>query len=166
MDYLAHGLWSYILFHWMKKPWKAVLFGLLPDTLSWFIYAVYSLFRFESLGNPHLQEIPDWVFILYNISHSMLIAIIAITIVFLILRKFPVYMLTWPIAITMDVFTHTREFLPTPFLWPLSTWKFPGTSWGNGWFMLANYILIISAFIYLFKFQKKKTIRKFAKIYK
>lgn len=156
MDYFAHGFWSYILFHWTKKPHYAVLFGLVPDTFSWFIYMVYSLFKFESFGKPALEKIPDWVFTLYNISHSLIIAITAILIVLLVMKKFPVYMLAWPLSIVTDVFTHTREFLPTPFLWPISVWKFPGISWGNGWFMIANYIAITLSLAYIILKKKKK----------
>lgn len=149
MDYFAHGFWSYILFHWIKNPWRAVAFGLLPDTASWFIYFLYRLILSEGFGEFSLNGIPGWVFSLYNVSHSLILAVIAITLVSLYLKKFPVYMLAWPIAIIIDIFTHTREFLPTPFLWPLSTWTFPGISWGNGWFVLVNYTLITLALAYI-----------------
>ena len=58
-------------------------------------------------------------------------------------------MYAWPIVIVMDILTHTREFLPTPFLYPISNWPFPGISWGNRWFMLVNWGLIIMILSYI-----------------
>ena len=110
-------------------------------------------------GKPVLDNIPDWVFTLYGISHSLILAALVILAIFLIRKKVPIYIYAWPIAILMDIPTHSREFLPTPFLWPLSDWQFPGISWGNGWFMLVNYILIIAAFIYI-SIKNKKTRKK------
>ena len=156
MDYFAHGFWSYIFFHWIKRPWLAVLFGLVPDTASWLIYMIYRLIMFEGFGRPMLNGIPGWVFMLYNISHSLFVAGAAILIVYIMLKKLPVYMLAWPLAITIDTFTHTREFLPTPFLWPVSDWHFPGVSWGSWQFMAANYTLIALALILIYFRAKKK----------
>jgi len=142
MDYISHGAWSYILFNKIRRPFLAVLFGLLPDTSSWLIYAIYRLFITGTMGKPILSEIPDWVFVLYNISHSFIVATIVILIVFIRLKRVPIYILAWPIAIIIDLLTHTRDFLPTPFLWPLSSWTFPGISWGTWQFLTINYILI------------------------
>lgn len=143
MDYVSHGAWSYIFFNRIKRPFLAVLFGLLPDTLSWGIYAFYKLITGGAFGKPIISEIPRWVFELYNISHSLVVAAVVIFIVFTIMRRIPLYILAWPIAIVMDLLTHTRDFLPTPFLWPISDWTFPGISWGSKSFMTINYSLII-----------------------
>jgi len=156
MDYFAHGFWSYIFFHWTKRPWIAVLFGLVPDTSSWFIYMIYRLIMFEGFGRPMLNGIPNWVFMLYNISHSLFVASTAILIGYIILRKFPIYMLAWPMSIIIDTLTHTREFLPTPFLWPISEWHFPGISWGDKYFMIVNYTLITLSIAYIIFRMKKK----------
>ena len=146
MDYFSHGFWSYIFFNKISKPWYAVLFGLLPDTLSWAIYFVYNLFNGTHFG---VSSIPPWVFTLYGISHSLIVAGVVIFLIYLFLRKVPVYIFAWPIAILMDIPTHSREFLPTPFLWPVSNWYFPGFSWGSRWFMVANWSLIIILMIYI-----------------
>lgn len=151
MDYLAHGLWSYILFHWIKKPWKAIFFGLLPDNLSWAVFFFYNLiYNGFGFGAPVLDNIPDWVFVLYNISHSLIIAFSAIAFSWMLHKKFPLVMLAWPTAIVMDLFSHKRSFLPTPFLWPISEWRFPGISWASLEFMVVNYALIIICLIYIY----------------
>jgi len=159
MDYFSHGLWSYIFFHRIKKPIYAVLFGLLPDTFSWGIYFFYRIFTGMEFGKPNLELTPDWVFTLYGVSHSLVVSLFVIGIVYLILKKVPIFMWAWPIAIVMDVITHTREFLPTPFLWPLSDWVFPGISWGTKWFMVTNLSLIIMALIWI-KYRKKEKRKK------
>ena len=156
MDYVSHGIWSYIIFNKIRRPFLAVIFGLLPDTMSWFIYAIYKIIITGTFGKPILSEIPNWVFMLYNISHSLFVAFGCIAIVWLILRKFPIYMLAWPIAITIDFLTHTREFLPTPFLWPVSEWRFPGIKWSSAWFMILNYALI-AIFLTIIIIKKKKS---------
>ena len=159
MDYVSHGAWSYIFFNKIRRPFLAVIFGLMPDTLSWFIYAVYNLFSGSRFGRPSLSSIPNWAFDLYNISHSLLVAAAVILLIYIILKRVPIYIFAWPIAILMDVPTHTREFLPTPFLWPVSDWGFPGISWGTRWFMILNYsaIVILMIIIVYRKRRKDKT---------
>jgi len=149
MDYVSHGFWSYIIFHRIPKPLYAVCFGLMPDTLSWFVYAVYRTATGGYLGKPMLGEVPAWAFLLYDISHSLVVAGAVILLIFALLRRVPIYVFAWPIAITMDVFTHSREFLPTPFLWPISEWRFPGISWGTWWFISLNYTAIAAALIFI-----------------
>ncbi len=156
MDYFAHGFWSYIFFHKIKKPFWAVFFGLTPDNLSWMIYFFYNIFTGQLFGRPNPALVPDWVFTLYGISHSLIIWGLASVLLCFILKKIPVYFFAAPIAIAMDIPTHSREFLPVPFLWPLSDWKFPGFSWGNGWFMLINYSLIIGCLIYIIYKKKQR----------
>lgn len=152
MDYVAHGLWSYIVFNRIKRPIYAVIFGLLPDTISWVIYAVYRLLFLNQFGKPVVSEIPQWVFNLYNMSHSLIVAGVIIALIYIISRKIPIYIFAWPLAIVLDIFTHTRDFLPTPFLWPLSSWKFPGIQWGTWQFMITNYsVIILCLIIILYK---------------
>ena len=160
MDYLAHGLWSYIIFNKIKKVKYAIFFGLLPDNLSWVVYLIYTLAtKGLHFGAPVVENIPGWVFTLYNISHSLIVASFFIIIFSFVLKKMITYMLAWPLAILMDVFSHTRDFLPTPFLWPLSEWRFNGISWASSGFMIVNYVLIISFLTYIF-LKKKKNYKK------
>jgi hypothetical protein len=150
MDYFAHGLWSYIFFHRIKKVKYAVLFGLLPDSLSWLIYLIYNVINNGlRFGHPVLERIPNWVFFLYGISHSLIVFAAVALLLLLILKRIPVYVFAWPIAIIIDVFTHKADFLPTPFLWPLSSYAFNGISWGSSTFFIINYSLVILAILYI-----------------
>ncbi len=157
MDYVAHGFWSYIFFNWVRRPLYAVLFGLLPDTSSWLIYTIYRMWMGGEFSKPILSIVPDWVFTLYNISHSLFVAAAAILIVSLILRRIPMCMLAWPAMIVLDVFTHTRDFLPTPFLWPISEWRFPGISWGTWQFMVINYSVIAICLFAIIVYRKRRS---------
>jgi hypothetical protein len=150
MDYLAHGVWSYNVFHRLRKPAWAVFFGVLPDTLSWVPYVFYRILTGRwTAGKPVVAEIPDWVFLLYGISHSLIIAVIVLLILRATVRPFPWYVLAWPLHIVIDLFTHERDFLPTPFLWPVSGWHFPGISWATPWFMVVNYLLMIGCLVWI-----------------
>ena len=144
MDIFAHFLWIYILFYKYKYLNWALLFAILPDLLSWGIYSVYALAsKTQHFGKPHLAQIPRWVHTLYGITHSIFIFILVFVAVWISIKELPIFLLPWIIHILIDIPTHSRNFLPTPFLWPFSSWQFPGISWGSRWFMIANYTLII-----------------------
>ncbi len=160
MDYLAHGLWSYIFFHKTKKPWKAVFFGVLPDTLSWMIYFFYILFSEQTfLSRPHPELVPQWVMNLYSVTHSLVIFAVVLGICLFIFKKWkniPLFIYAYPLHIFMDIPTHSRSFLPTPFLWPISSWNFPGISWGTPWFMIVNYSAILLCIGYIWWNRRKR----------
>ena len=78
----------------------------------------------------------------FGASGTAIFISFVILVIFIALRRVPLYVFAWPIAIAMDVLTHRREFLPTPFLWPVSEWRFPGISWGTRWFLALNYAAI------------------------
>lgn len=156
MDTLAHLLWTLLFFYRYKHLSYALLIGILPDLLSWGIYMVYTIIKRAHFGKPELSLIPKWVFSLYGVTHSIIIFAIVFAIVWIILGKIPFLLLPWIIHIIIDIPTHTREFLGTPFLWPLSNWLFPGISWGTLWFMLVNYFII--TILLLLSFLNKKNL--------
>ncbi len=146
VDTVSHGFWSYIIFNSaiaFPFMWWAIFFGMMPDLFSWTIYAIYSMFRRKRLGKPNLKEIPNWAFTLYGITHSVFVGALAFVIVYLVNGTIPIYLWAWPIHILFDIPTHSRKFLPTPFLWPFFKWKFPGISWAEPWLFILNWSLII-----------------------
>jgi len=148
MDYFAHILITYLVFHKTKRPWVAAAFGVLPDTLSWVPYMFYRMFTWQ-FAQPVWTETPAWVFTLYGISHSILLAGIVILAVYLILGRVPWFVFGYPFHILIDIPTHSADFLPTPFLWPISDYQFPGLAWSTPWFMVLTYVGIISGFAWL-----------------
>ncbi|MBI2658330.1 hypothetical protein HYX08_06590 [Candidatus Woesearchaeota archaeon] len=148
MDTLAHGLWSYAIFHKKRYVWLAALFGVLPDILSFGILFMLNLVNgsFHN-GWPTLDSLPGWLFSAYNFTHSLVMFIAVFALVYLISKKWLWPLAAWAIHILIDIPTHSFGFFPTPFLWPLSDYKFDGISWGTPWFMLANYSALTAVFI-------------------
>lgn len=177
MDIFAHGLWAGAAFKAINRKIKptrinvrlSVFWGIFPDLLaftpgfSWLLWNVLSgSLSISSLHRPSgVEPAPhDGLLIfritstLYNISHSALVFILIFGLVFLIFRR-PVWELSgWLLHILMDIPSHSYRFYPTPFLWPVSGWKFNGYSWGQPWFMVLNYSAIIIAYILLHKNKK------------
>ena len=150
MDTLSHALWGKGLFGYRKYRWYSFLFGALPDLFSFGIYFIHSIFFSSSplMGRPTRSEIPEWVYSLYDISHSLVIASIFIFIAYKINKEFAFPMLAWPAHIILDFFTHSIEFFPTPILWPISDFKFDGIPWSNPIIFFTNVLLIFLLFIY------------------
>ena len=153
MDTLSHALWGKGLFGYRKYRRYSFLFGALPDLFSFGIYFIHSIFFSSSpvMGRPTRSEIPEWVYSLYDISHSLVIASIIIFIVYKINKEFAFPMLAWPAHIILDFFTHSIEFFPTPILWPISDFKFDGIPWSNPIIFFTNVLLIFLLFIYRIK---------------
>ena len=158
MDTLSHALWGKGLFGYRKYRWYSFLFGALPDLFSFGIYFIHSIFFSSSpvMGRPTRSEIPEWVYSLYDISHSLVIASIIIFIAYKINKEFAFPMLAWPAHIILDFFTHSIEFFPTPILWPISDFKFDGIPWCNPIIFFTNVICIFFLFVYRRKRAKKK----------
>ena len=160
MDTLSHALWGKGLFGYRKYRWYSFLFGALPDLFSFGIYFIHSIFFSSSpvMGRPTRSEIPEWVYSLYDISHSLVIASIIIFIAYKINKEFAFPMLAWPAHIILDFFTHSIEFFPTPILWPISDFKFDGIPWSNPIIFFTNVLLIFLLFIYRWK--KSNSLKK------
>ena len=164
MDTLAHGLWSFAVFHRKKYVWLATLFGILPDILSFgIIFAINLINGNLRRGPPPLSSLPDWLFAAYNMTHSFIIFLAVFLLVYFITKKWFWPLAAWAIHILIDIPTHSSRFFPTPFLWPLSGYKFNGISWAAGWFMLLNYGALITVFLIIARNKPKKKTTSFKK---
>ena len=165
MDIFAHGLWTYAVFHRKKYVWLATLFGVLPDFLSFGILFFINLFN----GNfhrwpPGLSTLPKWLFAAYSLTHSFIMFLSVFILVFLLTKKWLWPLTAWGMHIIIDIPTHSSRFFPTPFLWPLSDYKFDGTSWAAPWFMIANYSALAVVFLIIAcNRAKEKKVTKFKK---
>lgn len=153
MDIVAHGLWSYIIFH-ASRQWKwAVFWGLFPDILGWGPYFVYRIIQGEPFGPPALALIPWWSWELYGLSHSLIIFIPVFGYSFYLLKKRSWPLAAWGIEILTDIPLHRPDYLPTPYLWPISpveSYAFPASfGWHSPWFMVGNYLIIILALLFI-----------------
>lgn len=171
MDIFSHGLWAGAAYKAVnkkaKKPlnaWLAGFWGIFPDLFAFTIPFVW-LFWNLAFGGLSFSEIPrpdavepapqdalpifHLASLLYSISHSAIVFLAVFGAVFLIFRR-PIWELGgWFIHILLDIPTHSYQFYPTPFLWPLSDWTVNGFSWGTPWFLIPNYVAIITVYLLL-----------------
>jgi membrane-bound metal-dependent hydrolase YbcI (DUF457 family) len=168
MDIFAHTLWTNMVFYKKYKQevrnrFIAVLFGILPDLVSFtpvFIYAFFSKTGFLDLVGKNIWVV-RYASNSYQYTHSIIIFSLAVLLVF-IFRKFlgksAFYwpMFGWLLHILIDIPTH-RGFYETPFLFPLSGYRFDhGISWGHPTFMLINYSALAVVYILWFLVWRKQ----------
>lgn len=163
MDIVSHGLWGGVGFGRKSKKnfWLAFFFGIAPDLFSFGIYSFSTLFGFEERepirpGQMNPDLIPGYVHSAYNFTHSLIIFAIIFCIVWFVRKKAPIIMLGWPLHIVTDIFTHSTSFFPTPFLWPFSSFRFDGISWGNPIIFFPNLALLIIVYIIWAIYRKRK----------
>ena len=154
MDTFSHTLWGKGLFGYRKYGKWALLFGALPDLLTFGLYFIVRFitqgFNME-FGKPALESIPNWVFIMYDISHSWVIAFLFIIIFLQINKEICFPMLAWPFHILLDFPFHSKEYFPTPILWPISDYRFDGIPWSNPYIWIGNIACIIVLFLFRLK---------------
>jgi len=151
MDIFAHGLWTAVVYQ--KVPprvrWWAVFFGVAPDLASFGVFFVQRLVQGTlGFGQPTAWSIPAYVYQLYSYTHSLVVWVAAVLLVYLCdRRRIPWVLGAWGIHIVIDIFTHSADFFPTPFLWPLSSFHVNSFSWGEPWFMALNYSALAVAYV-------------------
>ena len=150
MDDIAHILWSIVIYY--HHNWiVAAFFGILPDIL---VFVPFYVMKFL---NKKLQSVEDtkpkgniafynkWVPKLYDVTHSIPVALVIITSCTLI---FGYHIEYWAmiIHILVDIPSHERKWFGTKIFWPFSHFQFNGGSWATRDFMLANYTCIVLAY--------------------
>lgn len=164
MDVFAHVLWTNAAYYRKyKTDWKtrslSAFFGVLPDLCSFaplFVYSFISRRGFWDLVNANAW-VARYAHESYNYTHSLILFAFVALIVTLI-RKGKVWwpMFGWALHILIDIPTH-RGFYETPFLFPISDYKFSyGISWGEPTFMAVNYSALILTYIIIFILVRRK----------
>lgn len=164
MDIVSHGLWGGVVFGRKNKRYfyLALLFGVLPDILSFGILWITNILGFTerpdwAQGPPPESLIPDYIHYFYNITHSLIIFLIVFAIVWYFKKK-PFWPLgAWGLHILVDIPSHSLDFFATPFLWPISNYQFDGIGWGNPIVFFPNLILLASAYIAWFIYRKSRS---------
>jgi len=170
MDTLSHALWGSIVFgrENRKNFWVAFLFGAIPDLLSFGLLFVAMAIGIGaqlnfSAGPPDPSLIPEYVSVMYNFTHSFIIFGLLFVLVWVIFKR-PIYeMLAWPLHTAMDIFTHSREFFPTPFLWPISGYDVDGIPWSHPYIFLTNVVFLLILYGYYFGI-RPRLVRKYPRI--
>ncbi len=158
MDFISHGLWAGVASGRKKKSdfWKSFTWGAMPDIIPFapvFLVGFYNMIFKQGdsfLGKPDISSIPSYVFDIYSVTHSYFTFILVFLILYFIYKKPNWLMIGWPIHITMDIFTHSKDFFPTPFLWPFSDYRFDGVSWSNSYILIPNMVLLLIFYTYFF----------------
>jgi len=153
MDIASHGLWAAAALGRKSKKdfWTAFFIGMSPDLLSFGIFWVSSVLGFDGRpnfngGHPDPRMFPMYLQALYNATHSLIIFAVVFLAIWAIRRR-PWWLLwAWAIHIIIDIPTHSYQFFPTPFLWPLSTFKVNSLSWGDPRIFIPNIILLAAVY--------------------
>ena len=160
MDTLSHALWGKGFFGYRGRPFWSLFFGALPDLFSFGIYFLVNLvFNFSTFkfGKPELSELPDYVFVLYDITHSLIIALFFLSIVYFFFNKNIAFaMLAWPLHIFLDLPFHSIDYFPTPIFWPISDFEFNGIPWSNKYIWFSNLAGIVLLYFYRYKTKKNR----------
>lgn len=179
MDVFSHGLWAGAVAKAANKStvvgkikiWQTIFWGVSPDFFAFavpFVWMFWNIafggLKFSDFPRPEAMEpaVRDTLPIfniasgLYNISHSLIIFTLIFIFIWLFLRRSVWEMSGWLLHILIDIPTHSYQFYPTPFLWPISEWKFNGFSWSTPWFLILNYSAIILVYWFLKKKKNKK----------
>lgn len=170
MDIFSHGLYGGVAFGRRSRPsyWLAFFFGIAPDFFSFGLFFALTLLGlaehpdWRSGQHPDPAGIPGFVHALYDGTHSLVIFAAVFAIVWLILRRPLLEMLGWPLHILVDIPTHSAEFFPTPFLWPLSDYSFDGWNWSRPEIFIPNVIFLAGLYIwfYIIRPRRQKRLEK------
>lgn len=156
MDTFSHALWGYGLFGYRRFAGLALLFGALPDLVSFGAYLALRVFDGSyQPGPPPLETLPHWLFISYDIWHSFVICFPVIGLVALWRRDIAFAMLGWPFHILLDFPFHTLRYFPTPIFWPISDFVVDGIAWSRPEVWFPN----LAGLIVLFAYRRRQTRR-------
>lgn len=165
MDTLSHGLWGGII--WGRKNrksfWLSFLFGVTPDLLSFGIFMIVRLATSMrdgvNFGRPELHSIPQYVNTMYNITHSLVTFSVLFVLLWIIFKK-PIWeSCAWLFHIFLDMFTHSTEFFPTPYLWPLARPNIDGIPWSTPIIFFTNvFFLFLIYTIYWYRKIRHKSV--------
>ncbi|MDH5523948.1 MAG: hypothetical protein OEY01_08135 [Desulfobulbaceae bacterium] len=158
MDIISHGLWGGIAFGRQRKIWLAFLFGVLPDLCSFapfFIYTKLNNIHFHRA--PPLDIIPPWVFTIYDVGHSLLFFALVYMLLLKINKGLSLYSLAWLLHILLDIPTHSAEYFPTKFLYPVSDFIIDGQPWASPLIWYPNLALLLTLYgLHIFSLLRDK----------
>ena len=162
MDFISHALWGGIAFgrRSMRAFFIAIGLSLLPDILTEGLFGALFLLNIGNMpgwehGHPDISAYPLWAQNLYNFTHSLVVFTLIFLLVWTLTRK-PVWVIAaWGLHVIIDIPTHSIELFPTPFLWPLSDYKFDGVGWHNPIVLCANVLLVLGAYLVWLRQRKR-----------
>ena len=155
MDTFSHALWGKALFGYKGAKYSPFLFGAAPDLFSFIPYTLFKLFgstNAKLFGKPVIEEMPSWVFNLYDLGHSFVTFLVVISVLVILKKKVLAFAsLSWAFHILLDFPFHTKEFFPVQLFWPLTSLSVDGISWSHPAVWYPNVAGIIILFILRYK---------------
>ena len=155
MDTFSHALWGKALFGYRGARFSPFFFGAAPDLIAFVPYFIFKLIKSSNaklFGKPEIAELPNWVLILYDFSHSFVTSFIVLGILFFFKKRILAFAsLSWSFHILLDFPFHTKEFFPTKIFWPISDIYYDGISWGIPQVWLTNILLLFLILFYRFR---------------
>ena len=142
MDVMAHGLWGGVVFG-RKTRWQwrtAFLLGMAPDLLA------FGPFLLTRIGRSDFRAFPDYVYLSYSITHSLVVWAVVAGAIWSVRRRFPWILGAWGLHAVCDIPLHEISFFPTPDLWPLPTPFVNGIRWAQPALIIPNYVLLTLAY--------------------
>lgn len=173
MELIGHFLWTNLFSNYFLKKYKkevnnkeTIFWGIFPDLISFGPLFFILVLNYFKVFNFNYYFSFNLISFLYNFSHSFIFYFLCFFVIFFIKKKFYLESLGWFFHIFIDIFTHSKNFYPTKFLWPLSDFGFNGISWRNIYFLVFNYfvLLVVYGLIYIKKGQNKKIFKDYVSI--
>lgn len=175
MDIFAHTIWANGLARGANKiaekkkkkfrihPGWAGFWGVFPDFFAFTIPFIIGIFKmlkgedvFSRMRHHELAGGFDLAAYLYQYSHSLVVWAFVFCVVWFFSKRPRFELLGWALHILIDIPSHTLAFYATPFLFPISDYRFPyGVSWANFYYMIINYSLLLALWLRIF-WRKKK----------
>lgn len=153
MDIISHGLrWGITVGRTNKKQfWLSFVFGILPDFVAFGIPAIVMVFSIIFLGQAvpdfhtgqHITTSFDYVHTIYTITHSLVTRAVVFGALWLIFKKPILPCFARLFHILLDIPTHSLAFYATPFLWPISNYRFDGIPRHNPQILYPDILLIV-----------------------
>lgn len=162
MDIVSHALWTNAIYLKARRRarWFAVAFALLPDIIS------FGPFFLEELAVHGIHEGPPtfkpvalaYISRVYPITHSMIIFAAVFIVVWAMRRRPYLPLAAWGLHIATDIFTHSRNFFPTPFLFPVSDYTVNAISWANPRFLIPNLAALAATYLLIFILRRRQRV--------
>jgi len=162
MDVFAHGIATAAAVvttrrssrHWIRLGW-AVFFGVFPDLVAFTIPACLRIWWWVTGASPTLLPTAngphfEWVWELYNGTHSVLVLGAFFGVAWFVMRRPIVSTLGWLFHILLDTFTH-RGMFAIQFLWPVSSVRLDGIPWETGWSLAVTYGVLVTVSLLLWR---------------
>lgn len=165
MDFVSHALWGGVSFGRQNRRLFLLAAGIsiLPDILTEGLFFILGILGIGGMpgwerGHPNITDYPVFAQALYNATHSFVVFALVLALVWIVSRRIIWVLAAWGLHILIDIPTHSLALFPTPFLWPISDFRFDGIGWDNPViFIIDGSFLIVAYSLWLYPRLRRKT---------